>query len=130
MCTRISLDEIGSIQRSLENDSNPRDVKMKLAREIVEMYHGKEGAQKGEKYFIETFQKGQAPEEVEEIEPEYTEHLIEKGFVKSKSELRRLLDAGGVKNADTGEKLEEIPDFVEKPMVLKLGKRRFVKLIK
>ena len=102
---------------------------MRLAREITEMYHGKEGAEKGEKHFVETFQKGQTPEDVEEVKPDYATNLIEKGIISSKSELRRLLDAGGVKDAETGEKLSSIPDIVEDPLTLKIGKRRFVKLL-
>ena len=69
------------------------------------------------------------PEEVPEVKPDYTEGMIRLGVVSSKSELRRLLDAGGVRNADTGEKFKNIPDIIEAPITLKIGKRRFVKLI-
>ena len=51
------------------------------------------------------------------------------GIIKSKAELKRLLSAGGVRDLETGEKLETIPKIVNKPITLKIGKRRFVKLL-
>ena len=69
------------------------------------------------------------PEDVVEIKPDYVDALIAEDVVASKTELRRLLEAGGVRNAETGEKLSEIPKTVDKPLVLKIGKRRFVKLV-
>ena len=78
--------------------------------------------------FVETFQKGGVPEEVEEISGDYTAALLEKNMVASKTELRRLFEAGGVRNAETGEKYDEFPTVTE-PTVLKIGKRRFVKLL-
>lgn len=125
-CTTLSLDEI---ERHMGEHTNPRDIKMKLAHVITTMYHGKDAADRAEKIFIETFQKGGTPEDVLELRPDYTEALISAGIVDSKSALTRLLKAGGVRNTETGEKLSHIPDFVEKPLTLKIGKRRFVKLV-
>ena len=102
---------------------------MKLAFEITRMYHGENGAQEGERYFIETFQQKQIPDDALEIKTPYTETLIAKGIVASKTELRRLLEAGSVRIAETGEKIAEIPTTVAEPTVLKIGKLRFVKLM-
>lgn len=129
ICTRIPLHEIEEMERALGAGGNPRDIKMKLAYEITRMYHGKDGAEEGEQYFVETFQKKQIPEDIIEIKPEYIEVLITKNIVSSKAELRRLLIAGGVRDAETGEKLFEIPTHVEIPQILKIGKQRFVKLV-
>jgi tyrosyl-tRNA synthetase len=82
-----------------------------------------------EQEFVDTFQKGNVPDEVVDISADYTESLIAAGVVASKSELRRLLDAGGVRDASTGEKLEVLPERVLEPKTLKIGKRRFVKLL-
>lgn len=128
MCTRIPLPEVAAMVREAET-GNPRDVKMRLAREIVRMYHGEEAAEGAEVAFVETFQKKGIPEDLTEVEVPYTEGLVAGGIVASKSELRRLLDAGGVRNAETDEKLTEIPESVEAPVTLKIGKRRFVKLL-
>lgn len=129
MCTRMPLTEVAAIAQAMEDGANPRDLKMQLAREIVTMYHDSQAAQDAETVFIETFQKGGVPEEVIEITGDYTAALIEQGVVASKSELRRLLEAGGVRDAESGEKFEEIPEHVAKETILKIGKRRFVKLL-
>jgi tyrosyl-tRNA synthetase len=129
ICTRVPLEEIEEMNRALENGTNPRDIKMKLAHEIVRMYHGEEAAGKAESAFIETFQKGQVPDEVPEIAAPYVENLIRHGIIPSKAELRRLLEAGGVRDAGTESKLTEFPEAVSGPVILKIGKRRFVKLI-
>ncbi len=129
MCTRVSLQEIESIQNELNAGANPKDAKMKLAYEITRMYHGDSGAQEGEAYFIETFQNKQVPEDVLEVNADYIEGIITEGVVASKTELRRLLEAGGVRDAVSGEKLTEIPAHVDAPLTLKIGKRRFVKLL-
>ncbi len=124
-CTRLSFDEIESILTA----ENPRDAKMQLAYEITRMYRGEVEAGEAQQIFIDTFQKGGVPEDVVEILPEYVENLIKAEIIASKTELRRLLEAGGVRNAETGEKLTEIPEMVTEPRTLKIGKRRFVKLL-
>lgn len=129
MGTRIPMREVTEIIKSLEGGANPRDVKMKLAYEITRMYQGETAAQESQNNFIETFQKGGVPEDVTEIKPDYVAALLAAEVVASKTELRRLLDAGGVRDAETGEKLTEMPLAVEAPRVLKIGKRRFVKLL-
>ena len=129
MCTRVPMTEIEHMQAELAAGGNPRDIKMKLAHEITRMYHGEEGARAGEAYFIETFQQKQIPDDVLEIDGNYIEEMIAKEVVTSKTELRRLLEAGGVRDAETGEKYSEIPEHVSEPKVLKIGKRRFVKLV-
>ncbi len=129
VCTRVPLHEIGEIEQSMQNGANPRDSKMRLAREIVSFYHSKDVAEKAEAEFIETFQKGNIPEDVLEIKAPYIEALLQAEIVTSKNELHRLLLEGGIKNAETGEKLESIPEHVDVPVIIKIGKRRFVKLI-
>jgi tyrosyl-tRNA synthetase len=129
MCTRVPLTKIGEMQKEIEEGTNPRDLKMKLAYEITRMYHGEEGAKEGEEYFVQTFQNKHVPDDVLEITPDYTEALLREGVVSSKTELRRLLEAGGIRDAVTGEKFESLPEKVDVPTTLKIGKRRFVKLL-
>jgi tyrosyl-tRNA synthetase len=130
MCTRIPLGEVAEMEHEA-GTGNPRDVKMKLAREITCMYHGEERAQSAEESFIETFQNKEVPEDVLEIHPDYALDMVSKGVVASKTELRRLFAGGGVRNAETGEKYIDFPAGIthEKPITLKIGKRRFVKLL-
>ncbi len=130
MCTRLPMAEVLEIRDALSSgNTNPRDIKMKLAREITRMYHGDTAAHEAEQTFIETFQNHGVPEDVLEIAGGYVETILKEGIVSSKTELRRLLDAGGVRDAETGEKLETIPERVETPRTLKIGKRRFVRLL-
>ena len=128
-CTRVPLLEIEAVSKELVSGTNPRDIKMRLAREITAMYHGRNAADEAEQTFINTFQHKEIPPDVISIGAPYTEAMVKEGVVASKSELRRLLDAGGVRNAETDEKLSEIPERVDGRVVLKIGKRRFVELL-
>lgn len=129
MCTRLPIHEIQTIEVEIAAGANPRDIKLRLAYEITRMYHGEAGAKEGQAYFTETFQQKQVPEDVLEIRGNFVEELIAQAVISSRTELRRLLEAGGVRDAETGEKLTLIPEVVVEPRVLKLGKRRFVKLL-
>jgi len=128
-CTRVPLSRVHEIETALDGGANPRDSKMELARAIVTMYHSEEAALSAEINFIETFQKGGVPDDVLEIKPNYIDALLQNGVVASKTELRRLLEDGGVRNAETGDKYDVIPEAVTEPVTLKIGKRRFVKLL-
>ncbi len=132
LCTDMPEAEINAIEKSFEMGSNPRDAKMKLAFEIVSIYHGKEKAEKAKQAFIDTFQKGVVPEDVTEIHvlPDalFVDGLCSAGIVKSKSEFRRLVEEGAVQNMDDGTKVSD-PNFkVWKDATFKVGKRRFVKI--
>jgi tyrosyl-tRNA synthetase len=129
ICTRVPLEEVALIAQQLKEGANPRDAKMRLAREIVSLYHGEEAGVAAQDAFIETFQKGVIPEDVVEIRKEYAENLVAAGVVASKSELARLFEAGGVRNAESGEKLDSFPSELTQPLVVKIGKRRFAKLL-
>lgn len=125
-CTWLTGEEIGEIMAGAKS----RDIKMRLALEITKIYHGEERALNAQENFVETFQNKGIPDDLQNISQEYVENLIREGVVASRSELRRLLEAGGVKNAKTNEKLLTIPESVDEDLVLKIGKRRFVKLLK
>jgi tyrosyl-tRNA synthetase len=123
------MDDIRELETEIKNGGNPRDSKMRLARTIVAMYHSEMASHEAEANFIETFQKGGVPDDVLEIKPDYTEALLVHGIVASKTELRRLLEDGGVRSGVTGEKYESFPESVGEPTIVKIGKRRFVKLL-
>lgn len=131
LCTRIPMEEVVSVRTELEAGANPRDAKMHLAREIVTLYHSEAAAGAAEEAFVATFQKGSLPEEIVEVVRSagetYADALVRAGLVKSKSELTRLLRDGGVHDATSDEKLEVLPE--ESGATLRLGKRRFVKLV-
>lgn len=129
VCTRVPRAEIAQVSHELSQGANPRDAKMRLAREIVRMYHGADAARVAEQGFIETFQKGGVPNQIPDIAAPYAENLVAAGIVASKTELRRLCDEGGVRNVASEEKLPKLPDAITEPVVLKIGKRRFVRLV-
>lgn len=130
--TRMPLADIAEISKKLEGGMNPRDAKMILARELVRMYHGEKAAANAEAVFITTFQKKAVPDDVVPIQVSTTAdialELIKGNVIASKSELTRLLDAGGVRNAETGEKVGALSDIAVRTIVLKIGKRRFVRI--
>lgn len=62
-CTYVPMAEIAKIAEDMVTGGNPRDAKVRLAKEIVRLYHGDAEADKAEQYFVETFSKGQIPDE-------------------------------------------------------------------
>ena len=129
ICTRVPMAEVAEVEKRLAAEDNPRDLKMQLARALVTLYHGEKEAFTAETKFVSTFQQGNLPEDLTEIKAPYIDNLIASGVVASKSELRRLLEAGAVNDLESENKLEEIPESLKQPLILKVGKRRFVKLI-
>jgi tyrosyl-tRNA synthetase len=131
--TYVPLREIEEIKTGLENGDNPRDAKVFLAREIVSMYHGEDAADKAVKNFEETFSKGDtisedAPEISVESGSSLADVLVDKEIVVSKSEFRRLIQNGAIKDMESGEKIEDPQYKVSGNIDLKIGKKNFVKL--
>lgn len=131
LCTDVSLEEIASLEKDLKGDANPRDIKMRLASEIVTMYHTEKDASLAKNSWIETFSKGGVPEKIPEIKAtegvELVDVLIENEIVSSKTDWRRLVGDKAV--ADTDGNLIEDPKEKVKNVTLKIGKKRFVKII-
>ncbi len=131
-CTYVSLEEIEKIKKELLDGANPRDIKIRLAKEIVTIYHSGAKANKAEENFINTFKKGGLPEDILEIKSAngktLSEVLVEAKIVESKSEFRRLVAEGAVSDAVSGEKIIDANYKIEKDITLKIGKKRFVKI--
>lgn len=134
LVTDIHPDEIEDIKKSMENNNvNPKDVKMKLAREIVKLYHGSEEAEAAEQRFIKIFQKRQVPDDMKIIQVsgsdfDLLEILVSNGLVKSKSEGRRLSAQGGIKVNDI--KVENLTEVKrDDKMIVQIGRRIFVKIV-
>jgi tyrosyl-tRNA synthetase len=127
-CTWLTLDQIENILSA----DNPRDAKMRLSKEIVSIYHGVESAEKAEENFINTFSKKGIPSDVPTIKipkgSKIMPAVLEAGLVESNTEWRRLVDEGAVSHADTGEVILSTNETVEVPLILKIGKRRFIKI--
>lgn len=126
-CTRIPMSEKEGLMAA-----GPRSAKARVAYDIVKRLHGEKAATAAEKAFEDTFAKGGVPDDIQEVRfssNDYiAEALIKAGVIPSKAEWRRLVDGGGIKTEDD-EKITD-PNFKpEKTMVLRIGKRRFVKII-
>jgi len=140
LVTDVPLNEIDEIKIGLENNNlHPRDVKKRLAREIVTLYHGQSAAITAEEEFEKVFKDKLFPEEIKELilkKDDLKEGniwliklIVLSGVVDSKNEARRLVEQGGVRI--NGEKISD-PNFdftVKEGTILKIGKLNFVKLV-
>jgi tyrosyl-tRNA synthetase len=129
LATELPDAEIARIKSELAKGANPRDIKMRLAREIVLGYHPEKEAAKAEAAFVKTFQKKELPDEIEEKKVKaktLAEALVEVGFAESKSEARRTVEQGGVKV--DGEVASDPNAAVGSGQLIQKGKRFFVRL--
>jgi tyrosyl-tRNA synthetase len=130
LTTRVGIDIIEGYKKELDLGENPRNIKMKLAFELVRFYHSEADAKKSEEYFVSTFSKKETPEEILEIKPtdyDIVSLLVEVKFTPSKSEARRSIEQGGVKI--NGEIISDFKIEVKKNDVIQKGKRFFIKII-
>ncbi|MFA6608556.1 MAG: tyrosine--tRNA ligase [Candidatus Paceibacterota bacterium] len=131
LCTDLSLEEISKIEQELKDGANPRDIKMRLAMEIVTMYHSEKDASRSKNSWIETFSKGGIPDNIKEIhttsDKEIVDVLIENKIVASKTEWRRLIEDKAV--TDSMDIIINNPKEKAKNVTLKIGKKRFVKIV-
>lgn len=133
-CTRVPMTEIATMAEEMVTGGNPRDAKVRLAKEIVRLYNGDAEADKAEQYFIDTFSKGHVPEGVREVSVSDGEKLIDfivrAGLAESKTDARRKAEQGGV--SIDGVKLSDDTTLTKENhngKVLKVGKKDFVKMV-
>lgn len=125
------------LQKELEDGRNPRDVKYELARIVTELYH-KDGAAEAEKYYREAFMNKGIPQSIPELVIDLDKDtlagiipkLIEEKYVPSGSEFRRLLSQGGISLNGGVLTMEELDQVLICGDVLKIGKKKFAKIIK
>jgi tyrosyl-tRNA synthetase len=135
LVTQVPLEEVRELEKGLRSGAfHPRDVKMKLARTIVEMYHGLEEAKHAEEQFKRVFQQGSLPEEIPQRQWEgpnpvnVVDLLHGLKLVASKGEGRRMIEQSAVRI--DGQKVEDIHAEVEikDGMVVQVGKRKFARI--
>ncbi len=128
LLTDISVSEMESLTKS-----DPRSAKMKLAREIVKMYHNEKSAQKAEEEFIRVVSNKKAPSEVPSLKLKVkslnlVDLLVETKMASSKSEARRLVEQGGVKiNEEKQADPNRMVDL-KKEVLLQVGKRKYLRV--
>ena len=139
LTTNVHPDEIENMQNQMnENTINPRDLKMKLAKELVRQYFSENQALEAELHFISVFQKGKVPAEIPVVKIEGKDLVDGKimigklvyciGFAPSNSEARRLVKQGAVRI--DGKKIDDCEIEIEEGMIIQVGKRKFAKLYK
>lgn len=132
LTTRVNLAEIKDYEQKLSSGTNPKEIKMKLAREIVRMYHGEKEAEKAEQNFENTFSKGEFPEDALVIkiskEEKIMDCLIKNKIVESKSEFRRLIEAGAVYDYPDKKINDPYQIIGETERKIKIGKKTFIVL--
>lgn len=146
LCTKVPLEKIEQIKKDLKEGVNPRDLKARLAREIVSIYHGSKKAKKTEEEFNRIFKKHKIPSDISSYKLsilrsrtstedghvtayKLQDLLTKTKLASSKAEARRLIEQGGVKIDGKVVKNWQEKIKVKKGMVVQVGKRKFVRLI-
>lgn len=136
LVTDVDSNELKSIKDQLDGEMvNPRDLKKYLGRTLVRMYHGEENVDDAEKAFENLFVKKDVPDDMPEIKIaenvlRIDDLMVLTNTAESKGAARRLVQGGGV--SINGEKITDPFTEIsfEDEKVLKVGKRKFVKLVK
>ena len=134
----LSFEDMATItkwRQEVERGLNPRDIKVRLAKEIVSRFHDNAAADKAHQDFIARFQKGEIPEDM----PEYTllsdgsglpvpRILTDTALTVGTSEAMRLIKQGGVRR--DGERLSDPKQRIApgETVVFQVGKRKFARV--
>jgi tyrosyl-tRNA synthetase len=132
LVTRWTPPEIVELEKGMASGRlHPRDVKMKLAGEIVSIYHDEASAARAEAAFVRVFQQGEVPAEMPEFRltdgQTVLDVLLAGGLVKTRGEGRRLIDQKGVRL--DGEVLFDPTQPFPSQGVLQVGKRKYLRVI-
>jgi len=131
--TDIPAQELAEMEQAMrEGTMNPRDAKMRLARELVTQFHGPEAAREAEAEFVRVFQQRDLPTDMPTFALtaplNVVELLVTAGLAPSRNEARRLIAQGGVRLDDR--RVESADLLVPvRPAVLRVGRRRFLRLV-
>ncbi len=125
--------EIKAIGKDLASGkAHPKEVKMDLAQQVVEIYHGRDAGLRAREGFVNTFSKKEIPEDILSVISKkntlLVDVLLEAKLVASKGEFRRLIEEGAIRD-DGVTKITDTMSVVNKDTVLKIGKHRFIKIV-
>lgn len=135
LCTSIPLNELEMLKKDLkENQANPKDLKSRLAKEIIKTYYSQKEALKAEESFEKVFKNNEMPDNIPEIDIKENnlpilDLLVKAQICFSKSEARRLINQKGIKiNGIIKDNWQENIE-IKKGMIVQAGKRKFAKII-
>lgn len=130
------MSDIKAHQEAIQAGKNPRDVKFELAQEIVARFHDQAAAQRAQQAFIERFQKGNLPDEIQEVRLTAPDgnlplpNLLKQAqLVSSTSDAMRMIKQGAVKI--DGERVSDAKQAVNagSDHIIQVGKRRIARVI-
>ncbi|MDP9180469.1 MAG: tyrosine--tRNA ligase [Chloroflexota bacterium] len=150
LLTDVPDDEVAEIRESIEKrTANPRDAKMRMAREIVAQFHNEEASRTAEDTFVRTFSKRELPDDValvdlrsfgpdiviaadgvpksKRVMVKMRPLLVALGLAPSTSQALRLIDEGAVEV--NGEKVTSPMWHLSDGDVIRVGKHRFVRVV-
>jgi tyrosyl-tRNA synthetase len=137
LTTRLDLNEVKKYESEISAGANPRNIKAKLAKEIVKMYHGDKKAELAEEEFNKVHRDKELPTDMSVFETDKNNYFIsdllfDTKLASSKNEAKRLVEGGGVEII-IGEKKERITDWkkeihLEDGIIIKVGNRKFIKI--
>lgn len=132
LCTQVSAGDIEKERGFLANGGNPRDAKLRLAEALVALHHGAALAAKGREAFLGAFSKGAMPDDAAEVvvarATTLADVLIAEKVVSSKTDFRRLVSDGAIKDLKGEGAVRAFDLKVSADMDLKIGKHRFLKI--
>lgn len=137
LCSSLPAEEIDAIKAALDDGTaHPNQVKRRLAKDIVDMYHGKQSGIRAESAFDRVFRQHEIPDDVREVILDFSEviHLPallkELGMVTSNAEGRRMIDQGGVRidGSVQPSAVYDIGSDAVAGKVIQVGKRKFARV--
>ena len=135
LATDILPEDLDRIKEQLADGCNPKECKLLLAHTITALYHTEEETADAERFFEEAFTKKIIPDDIDSIQVvldrnnlyDCIQPLVRSGVIASGSELRRLITQGGLQK--NGVRVGALEETIQNGDVLRVGKKRFVKLV-
>lgn len=131
-----SMDEIAQWKKAVGEGKNPRDVKVALAKEIVERFHNKKAADDAEETFVARFKRGDIPDDIAEVELAAEggglaiAHLLKQAnLVSSTSDAYRMIQQGAVRIDGGRVEDRDLIISIGEAHIFQIGKRRFARVI-
>ncbi|HYD34535.1 MAG TPA: tyrosine--tRNA ligase [Vitreimonas sp.] len=135
LLTDVSSDEIAEMDKAIAAGENPMTFKKRLAFTITEMYHDTAAATAAQDFFAKAVQEKEVPEDIPTVnvnESSLTILSLVKACLEteSNSNLRRLIEQGGVELLPAGEKPTDPNQIIDLQSVevIRAGKRKYFKI--
>jgi tyrosyl-tRNA synthetase len=134
LATNYTDPEVKEVEKCLKTGENPKNLKSQLAKEIVKIYYSNNAAEMAAQEFDKVFKNKSVPTEIVEFilkekKIKLVELIVKTRLLSSKSEVRRKINEGAVYIDDERITDQNFEIIIEEPIILKVGKRKFLKII-